>query len=175
MTQMSIPDQKQTFTDFSKIQTELKKRGIYLDRWAADQAVSADASQDEILTAYSSRLEPFMKAGGYQSADVISVNPETQGIHEIRQKFLSEHTHSEDEIRFFIEGQGLFWFNVDGEVLCILCTAGDLISVPANTKHWFDLGPTPYVKAIRIFTNPEGWVARYTGSGIDENYNPKYS
>lgn len=175
MTVMTIPDQNQTFTDFAEIQSELKRRGVFMDRWEPDRPVSATAEQEEILAAYRSKLDAYMKQGGYQSADVISVHSQTQGIDELRKKFLAEHTHSEDEVRYFIDGQGLFWFNIEGEVFSVLCTAGDLISVPANTKHWFDLGAEPFVKAIRIFTSPEGWVAKYTGSGIDEKYNPKYS
>ena len=68
-----------------------------------------------------------------------------------------------------------FWFHVGGEVFSLTCVAGDLLSVPANTTHWFDLGPNPHVKAIRIFIDPAGWVANYTESGVDAKYNPKYS
>ena len=95
-----------------------------------------------------------------------------ENIHSLREKFLSEHTHSEDEVRFFVEGEGKFWFHLDsGEVLCLTCTAGDFLSVPSGIRHWFDLAPKYYVKAIRIFTSKEGWVAKYTDSGIDKSYN----
>ena len=48
----------------------------------------------------------------------------------------------------------------------VLCEKDDLISVPAGTRHWFDMGPEPYFVAIRVFTNPAGWVANFTGSDI---------
>jgi len=51
-----------------------------------------------------------------------------------------------------------------------LCEKDDLISVPANTKHWFDMGPNPVFTAIRLFNNPEGWVARFTGDAIAEEF-----
>ena len=76
-------------------------------------------------------------------------------------------------MRFFVEGQGLFWFHKDDtsdEVFSVLCQKGDLISVPANIKHWFDLGDTPKVRAIRVFTDPAGWVPNYTGTGIEQRY-----
>jgi 1,2-dihydroxy-3-keto-5-methylthiopentene dioxygenase len=174
MTTLTIPDQHIVIDEFPRIQQELSTRGIDIDRWDPAPSTTTMTNQDEILEAYASQLKPFMSRKGYQAADVIAVNKDTPGIAEIRQKFLSEHTHSEDEVRYFIEGQGLFWFNIDNVVLSVLCTAGDLINVPAQTRHWFDLGPEPHVKAIRIFTNPEGWVAQYTGSGIDERYNPSY-
>jgi 1,2-dihydroxy-3-keto-5-methylthiopentene dioxygenase len=106
----------------------------------------------DILGAYSKDLTAFMEQGGYQTADVISINRLTENYEAIRAKFLSEHTHSEYEIRFFVDGQGLFWFNLETEpVFNLLCEKGDLISVPAWTKHWFDAGETnPFVKAIQI-------------------------
>lgn len=174
MTTLSFPDRSQVIQDFNIIQTELSRRGIMMRRWEPDRPISTHAESDEILAAYASKLKPFMEEGGYQSADVIAVNRNTKDLEAIRNKFLAEHTHSEDEIRYFIDGQGLFWFHFDGEVLSVLCTKGDLISVPARTKHWFDLGPDPFVKAIRIFTSQDGWVANYTKSGIDERYNPSY-
>jgi len=48
----------------------------------------------------------------------------------------------------------------------VLCEPGDLISVPAHTTHWFDMGARPDFKCIRFFTTPDGWVGRFTGSDI---------
>jgi 1,2-dihydroxy-3-keto-5-methylthiopentene dioxygenase len=113
-----------------------------------------------------------MKSGGYETADVISINSSTENYAAIRAKFLAEHTHSEDEIRFFVDGQGLFWFHLENEdVFNLLCERGDLISVPAGTKHWFDAGEMdPFVKAIRIFIDMSGWVPEYTNSGKENEF-----
>ena len=48
----------------------------------------------------------------------------------------------------------------------VLCEKDDLISVPANTLHWFDMGPNPLFTAIRLFNNPDGWVAKFSGEDI---------
>ena len=88
----------------------------------------------------------------------------------LRRKFLDEHTHAEDEVRFFVEGEGTFYLHLGGRVFRTLCCRDDLISVPAGTPHWFDMGPAPRFAAIRLFTNPEGWVARFTGSPIAEGF-----
>ena len=104
---------------------------------------------------------------------MIRVDEHTPNLGGIREKFIREHTHSEDEVRVFVEGQGFFWFHKEGrddEVFALLCEQGDLISVPANTKHWFDLGDPPKVRAIRLFTDQAGWVPHYTNSGIDQRY-----
>jgi len=69
-------------------------------------------------------------------------------------------------VRFFVAGQGLFSLHIDASVYEVLCEKGDLISIPANTPHWFDMGQNPQFVAIRLFNNPDGWVANYSGSGI---------
>jgi 1,2-dihydroxy-3-keto-5-methylthiopentene dioxygenase len=176
MSVLRIPGRGRSLRDHQQIQDFLSERGIRYERWEATRELSDSSTQEEILKAYEGPLGKIMEEGQYQTADVINVNNQTEGLLAIRQKFLSEHTHSEDEVRFFVDGQGLFWFNLENEdVFSVLCTQGTLISVPANTKHWFDLGPEANVKAIRIFTDQAGWVPHYTDSKIDEQYNPVYS
>lgn len=169
---LSIPDKQQTITDVSTIRTFLNDRGVFFDQWTAAVSFADTATPDEILDAYAQDLKPFMKSGGYQTADVITINHLTENYDAIRAKFLSEHTHSEDEIRFFVDGEGLFWFNLENEpVFNLLCEKGDLISVPAGTKHWFDAGEkNPFVKAIRIFIDMSGWVPHYTESKLEQRF-----
>ncbi len=172
MAVLSIPKNNLTENNPSTIRTFLNERGIFFDQWQASVVFDDTATQEEILAAYSNDLMPFMEKGGYQTADVLTINKLTDNYSAIRAKFLSEHTHSEDEVRFFVDGQGLFWFHLEsGEVFNVLCQQGDLISVPAGTKHWFDAGETePFVKAIRIFIDMSGWVPVYTASKIEEQF-----
>ena len=111
-----------------------------------------------------------MAEKGYQSWDVISIRADNPQKEVLRTKFLSEHTHGEDEVRFFVEGAGLFCLHLDGKIYQILCEKNDLISVPAGTPHWFDMGSQPHFTAIRIFDNPEGWIANFTGDAIADAY-----
>jgi 1,2-dihydroxy-3-keto-5-methylthiopentene dioxygenase len=166
---LSIPEKNICVTDTEEIRSFFNSRGIFFDQWQCDVEFEDNATQDEILDAYSKDLDPFMRNGGYQTADVISINTLTQNYEVIRTKFLAEHIHTEDEIRFFVDGQGLFWFNLENEpVFNLLCEKGDLISVPAGTKHWFDAGESnPFVKAIRIFIDMSGWIPHYTESGLE--------
>ncbi|MDT8448056.1 MAG: cupin [bacterium] len=171
MTLLTFPDSGVRIDQFEAIQAALAERGVPLSRWEAAQPLQDDDDQATILAAYEHELKPFMSAGGYQSCDVINVHAETPNLETIREKFLSEHTHSEDEVRFFVDGQGEFWFHFeDGVVASLMCQRGDFLSVPKGTKHWFELAPAYHVKAIRIFTNPDGWVAQYTDSGTDLRY-----
>jgi len=173
---LNIPDRSFRSTDPAQIRAFLEARGIWFEQWAAGELLAVEADQDTVLRAYAHVLTPFMRQKGYQTADVININATTPNYAALRAKFLSEHRHTEDEVRFFVDGQGTFWFHLEeGEdaVFNVVCEAGDLISVPANTRHWFDAGQeNPSVKAIRIFIDQSGWVPHYTGSGIDTAYNP---
>lgn len=169
---LSIPEKGIQITEADQIRTFFNERGIFFDQWSCDVLFDDTATQDEILAAYHKDLKPFMDNGGYETADVISINSLTENYDAIRAKFLAEHIHTEDEIRFFVDGQGLFWFNLETEpVFNLLCQRGDLISVPAGSKHWFDAGEkNPFVKAIRIFIDMSGWVPHYTESGIENKF-----
>ncbi|MBB3228606.1 1,2-dihydroxy-3-keto-5-methylthiopentene dioxygenase [Luteibacter sp. Sphag1AF] len=144
--------------------------GVRFEQWAAKQPIQPGASQDEVIDAYRGDIERLMSSEGYQSVDVISLKPDHPDRATLRQKFLSEHTHSEDEVRFFVAGAGQFTLHIDGRVYEVLCEQGDLIGVPDGTPHWFDMSESPYFVAIRLFTNKDGWIAQFTGQDIAERF-----
>ena len=155
-----------TLTEHAAIARELGKAGVRFEYWEASRPVGPGASQDEVIAAYRDDIERLKSSGGYQAVDVISLTPDHPERSALRQKFLNEHTHSEDEVRFFVAGQGLFTLHIGGDVYEVLCCQGDLIGVPDGTPHWFDMSERPYFIAIRLFTNKEGWVANFTGDDI---------
>lgn len=156
--------------DPALIAAELNARGIGFERWPARIALAAGASSAQILAAYAAEITQVQARGNYPTVDAIRLTPDHPEREALRRKFLAEHTHSEDEVRFFVEGRGLFCLHIGDEVLQVLCEADDWISVPAGTRHWFDMGSAPQFCAIRFFDNPEGWVAQFTGAGIAERY-----
>ena len=154
--------------DFASIAATLAPLGIALERWQAG-ATLADAADDaEVLAAYAEPIAQLQARGGYRSVDVIRIGPDNPNLAGLRAKFLAEHTHADDEVRFFVEGAGLFYVHAQKQVYALECTAGDLIVLPAGTRHWFDTGARPRFAAIRLFTSPEGWAAEYTGDAIAE-------
>jgi 1,2-dihydroxy-3-keto-5-methylthiopentene dioxygenase len=148
----------------------LGRRGVRFERWNTPVQLVPGASQDEVIAAYRSDIDRLMAEKGYRAVDVVSLNPDHPDKAAFRQKFLNEHRHAEDEVRFFVAGAGLFSLHFDEQVYEVLCEQGDLIGVPDNTRHWFDMGPNPYFIAIRLFTNPAGWVANFTGETIAERF-----
>ena len=157
-------------TDPQQIQAALAKRGIGFERWPARVELAEEASQEEILAAYSQEISQVQTTGRYPTVDAIRLKPDHPDREALRRKFLAEHTHSEDEVRFFVEGQGLFCLHIAQEVLQVRCTTNDFLKVPAGTRHWFDMGSEPLFTAIRLFDNPEGWVAHFTGDPIAERF-----
>ena len=88
-------------------------------------------------------------------------------------KFSREHWHDEDEVRFIIEGRGLFHVRPrEGRVVSITVESGDLLRVPRGTWHWFDLCNERRIRAIRLFQDASGWTPHYTQSGADRGYDP---
>jgi 1,2-dihydroxy-3-keto-5-methylthiopentene dioxygenase len=156
----------ETMTGHAVIAERLGAIGVQFERWEAGRPLTRDADQDEVLDAYRSDIERLNERFGFQSVDVVSLQPDHPDRAAFRQKFLAEHTHDDFEVRFFVDGRGLFYLHVDGRVHMLLCERGDLISVPAGTTHWFDMGERPDFKCIRFFTRPEGWVGNFTGSDI---------
>lgn len=160
------------FTDHAQIADALRARGVRFERWPT-RAVPSDAGSDAVLAAYGPEIDRLKEEGGYAAVDVISLKPDHPDRATLRQKFLNEHTHSEDEVRFFVAGSGLFTLHLADRVYEVLCEQGDLIGVPDGTPHWFDMGPTPSFTALRLFTNPAGWVANFTGTDIAARF-PRY-
>lgn len=156
--------------DRNTIVKELQAKGVRFEYWETRDTIHAGDSQDKVLAAYRSDIERLVKEEGYLSRDVVSLDASHPQKDELRKKFLDEHRHSEDEVRFFVDGEGLFSLHVDDKVYELLCRKGDLVSVPANTPHWFDMGPNPHFVAIRLFNNPDGWKANFTGSDIAKGF-----
>src|SRR5947209_2247193 len=170
---VNLPDENRTFRDLDEIAAYLSRLGITYERWDTSRAVASEAPADEILAAYAAEIDSLKARGGYVTADVIDVNPQTPGLEAMLARFKSEHWHDEDEVRFIIAGRGLFHIHPrEGPVTAIEVEAGDLISVPRRMHHWFNLCTDRRIRAIRLFQDPTGWAPRYTESGKDAGYQP---
>lgn len=156
--------------DGQAIAAALAPIGVRFERWQATALLDPAADDQTVLTAYAPEIDRLKMAGGYVVADVVRMVPDHPDRAALRGKFLAEHVHREDEVRFFVEGEGLFTLHEGGRVYALLCTRDDLIAVPAGIRHWFDMGPHPRFTAIRLFTNPEGWVAHFTDDAIADRF-----
>ncbi len=173
MATVHIPDQRRTLSDPAEITVFLASVDIEYQRWPLEERVDPDASAEEILAAYAPEIEILKQRGGYVTADVINVTPETPNLDLMLNRFNKEHTHSEDEVRFIIKGAGLFHIHpANGPVFSITVQAGDLITVPRGTKHWFDLCRERTIRAIRLFQDMSGWTPEYVEGGAHDRFAP---
>ena len=166
-------EQQNSMKDFACIAAALNDIGVQYERWEAGCELADNADQQAVLDAYRDSVDELNNKFGFKTVDVVSLGPDHPDKLMLRKKFLSEHTHSDFEIRFFVDGDGLFYLHVDDKVYVVMCSKGDLISVPANTTHWFDMGENPSFKCIRFFTTDNGWEGNFTGSNIAEKF-PSY-
>ena len=155
----------------AEIQAALSPLGIDYERWSLDR-VPPDSSADAVLEAYAVEIEAMKRRGGYVTADVIDVNPETPNLEAMLAKFDKEHTHDEDEVRFILAGRGIFFLALGERVVSVEVGPGDMLRVPRGTKHWFTLCEDRRIRAIRWFQDTSGWTPHYTGSGKDTAYQP---
>lgn len=164
--QDNSPEFIETITEHQAISDSLAKHGVQFDSWQANKYLTNDAAEEEVMAAYQDSINELNKKYNFNSVDVVSLQPDHPDKAAFRQKFLAEHTHDDFEVRFFVDGHGLFYLHLGEKIYMVMCEKGDLISVPANARHWFDMGANPSFKCIRFFTTPNGWEANFTGSDI---------
>jgi 1,2-dihydroxy-3-keto-5-methylthiopentene dioxygenase len=170
---VKIPAENTVISEVEAVTGFLADHGIDYEKWAPERPVDQNASPDMLLAAYGAEIETLKARGGYRTADVIDVRPETPNLDAMLAKFSREHWHDEDEVRFIVEGRGLFHVHPPGgPVFAIEVSAGDLIRVPRGTHHWFDLCADRRIRAIRLFQDVAGWTPHYTDTGIDQGFQP---
>ncbi|HIB53452.1 MAG TPA: cupin domain-containing protein [Nitrospirales bacterium] len=170
---VKIPDEGRTLENQEHITAYLAGIGIDYERWEPTHPIAPDAPAEEILEAYKPEIDTLKTKGGYVTADVIDVNPSIPNLEVMLDKFRKEHWHDEDEVRFIIEGRGVFHIHPkERPVVAIQVGAGDLIRLPRGTWHWFDLCEEKRIRAIRLFQDPAGWTPVYTESGAEHGYVP---
>ena len=173
MAVVRFPDEGRTVTGEAAVREALGRVGIDYERWQPSHPVPAGAPAEAVLAAYAAEIDRLKAAGGYVTADVIDVSPQTPNLDAMLAKFRKEHWHDEDEVRFILRGRGVFHIHPqDAPVMAIEVGPGDLIRVPRGTHHWFDLCSERDIRAIRLFQDVSGWTPRYTDTGMDARYEP---
>jgi 1,2-dihydroxy-3-keto-5-methylthiopentene dioxygenase len=170
---ISISSENRTIEGVEAIRSYLAPHGIWFERWPLEERVDPNAPAEEILKAYDSEIKSLMAKGGYVVADVVNITTETPNLEVLLDRFRAEHTHSEDEVRFILRGNGLFHVHPEnGPVFAIQVTAGDMINVPKGTKHWFDLCKDRVIRAVRLFQETAGWTPHYVDQPISGEFVP---
>ena len=170
---VTVPAENRRITDPAEIKAFLNSQGLHYEVWPLEDRVDPAAPAEKILAAYAPEIDDLKRRGGFVTADVIDVYPDTPNLEAMLAKFSKEHTHTEDEVRFILQGRGVFHINpVARPVFAIEVWAGDLISVPLGTRHWFDLCSDRRIRAIRLFQDTSGWTPHYLDEPVHGRYEP---
>lgn len=172
MAVLSFRDTGAEYRDPQAIAEQLRPLGVGYRWWEPSHPLPERASAEEVLAAYASEIEALSQEGGYVTADVIDIHPDTPNLDAMLARFDKEHWHDEDEVRFTIEGHGLFHLHIDGQVVSVTVGPGDLLVVPRGSLHWFHLCEDRRIRAIRLFQDTAGWTPHYSDSGKEQTYPP---
>jgi 1,2-dihydroxy-3-keto-5-methylthiopentene dioxygenase len=166
-----------TYTQLEDIARELAPLKVQLNYWSvgenpetrnllAKEALNED-EKERVLQALDGYFERLKQDCGYQSRDLIVLHPNIPNLDTLLAKFESCHTHADDEVRYIIDGEGVFGFvRPDRSQVELTIQPEEYINVPAGTEHWFHLSDRKRIKAVRYFIGTEGWVPEYTGTAI---------
>lgn len=107
-------------------------------------------------------LDDLKGRRGYITQDEVRLSPSTPNLDVVMKKFDDEHIHDDDEVRFVLDGAGVFDIRTnDDRWLRVVVEPGDLLVVPAGRHHRFELTSASNIHCVRLFKDPAGWVPRY--------------
>ncbi|MCA1059395.1 cupin domain-containing protein [Rossellomorea aquimaris] len=170
MTTIKIQGKNQVIEDQEEVVRYLREQGVVYEQWdigkldksLQEQYVLTEGDKEHILFTFKEEIEDISERRGYQAWDIISLSEETPNLEELLKSFQQEHHHTDDEVRFIVNGHGVFIIQgSDGDFFEVHLNPGDLISVPENIRHYFTLSEDKKVVAVRIFVTREGWVPIY--------------
>lgn len=172
MARIIYPDGSEV-TDLETISSTLAEIGVALKRWELPEDSETqsllkkpaldDAEKENVLKSVDHRFETLKKDQGYTTRDLIVLHENIPGLDDILAKFVDIHYHTDDEVRYIVAGKGYFGFvDKNDQQYMVEVVAGDYINVPANAEHWFVLGDSPRIKAVRYFIDTTGWTPVYT-------------
>lgn len=169
MAQIRIRNTNERISDENQVQAFLNSQNVIYEHWdmsklpasLQEKFLLSDEEKAQILQIYDAEIRDLAARRGYEIWDVISLSEATPNIEELLKKFEQVHTHTEDEIRAIVAGKGIFIIKGEGDVgyFDVELEAGDVISVPENTNHFFTLMDNRQIVAVRLFIEKDGWIA----------------
>jgi len=169
MAQIRIRNTNERIASEAQVKAFLDSQEVVYEHWNTDKLpealrekfVLSDDEKAQILSVYDAEIRDLAARRGYEIWDVISLSDATPNIEELLKKFEQVHTHTEDEIRAIVAGKGIFIIKGKDEVgyFDVELEAGDVISVPENTNHFFTLMDNRQIVAVRLFIEKDGWIA----------------
>jgi len=165
------------YSDLKDISRELAPLNVELKKWSvgedsqlrsllAKEALNEE-EKEQVLQGLDTYFQQLQQTQGYQSRDLIVLHSQIPQLDTLLSKFDRCHAHADAEIRYIVDGEGVFGFvRPNGSQVELTIQPEEYINVPAGTEHWFRLTNSKRIKAIRYFTTTEGWTPEYTNTEI---------
>ncbi len=129
---------------------ELNAQGVTYEQFETDE------------TKYKGPLEALMKERGYVTMDQVKMFADMPNFQALCDKFVGEHLHTDDEVRFLLAGSGVFEIrSQDDRWMKVIVEPSDFILVPANRFHRFYLTDEKKIHCVRLFKDQSGWTPLY--------------
>ncbi|WP_068827721.1 acireductone dioxygenase [Pseudomonas sp. BMS12] len=141
-----VPDK--LLTHGEDIAATLASVGVAFERCSGSTPVQPGSSREQVLEALGAQLDELMSERGYSVLDVVSLDTARSYQEEVAASVLEEQCNGDSEAYWFVAGRGLVNLHVGDYVYAVLCERGDLISLPAGTRYWFDMGAFPRLIAL---------------------------
>ncbi|MHB1779972.1 1,2-dihydroxy-3-keto-5-methylthiopentene dioxygenase [Acidithiobacillus sp.] len=182
MATLQYAEAAQRVTDAAQIAATLAPLGVTLQAipltgagaaaLLAQPQLAAEA-QVALLAALDDVFQRLQREKGYQERDLVVLYPGHPQLPELTARFHRVHTHDDEEVRYIVDGEGVFGFVLeDGAQVELTVQAGDYIHVPADVEHWFRLNDAQRIKAVRYFSARGGWTPHYTDRALQHFPNP---
>ena len=152
------------------IARELAAIGSGFQRWPATVPVTARTVAEEVMAACQAGVAQLERAMAH--ADVIGLdeNSAQEQAGKLRKQLSQEHVCDAEQAWLFAAGRGMLCLHVDGHVYALLCERGDLLTIPAGVKRWFDMGEQPRFVVTRLCDAAGGCEPRLTGEDVASRY-----
>lgn len=148
------------------VSATLAELGVYYAHCLPVTPLNKTSNDAEVLDAYAAPVAQMLGMGAGLSAQVVRISHGQAPLDAPHGHCLDEHSHSEDERHLFVAGQALLSLHAGEMVFQLLCERGDLLVIPAGTRHWLDVGSQENCVLIRVLGSVEGGQVTLSGDPI---------
>ncbi|MFT0624889.1 acireductone dioxygenase [Ectopseudomonas guguanensis] len=131
-------------------------------------ALRPGCEQAEFDQAYGLWLQAFMGNEGHVQQELFNLQRNHPQKLELRARYLDEQVQASTCAWLFIGGFAQLSVHLDGYVYRLQGERGDLLTLAAGTRHWFDLGEEPHALVLRLSQSEE--TPERTGDDIASRF-----
>lgn len=114
---------------------------------------------------------PIDKYHQFPFSQLLILNKNYPNLDRLRMKYLSEYSIDSQEVFYLLEGDLLFGFQHQDQVVQVHCQPGSLLAIPAKVNRWLDIGRKNSSLVMMHFTEKQQEpVLHYTGSNIADQF-----